>query len=498
MTTRAFCIHGHFYQPPREDPLTGEIPPEVGASPYRNWNERIHAECYRSNAELGNFEHISFDIGPTLFTWMASHDPATCRRIIEQDRANVQRYGVGNAMAQAYNHVIMPLATRADKITQIVWGIADFEHRFGRKPQGMWLPETAVDTETLAIMAERGIEFTILAPWQAASEALDTSEPYRVPLPGGRAITVFFYHQGLSGRVSFDPATTTDADAFALNDLATQYPAAEAAHGEPRLVLIATDGELYGHHQPFRDLFLAHLLQVSSARTGIAPTFPARWLQEHPPRRTVAIRERTSWSCHHGVARWMDDCACAPRGGHWKGHLRRAFDRLATALDRLYVEAVRPLVADPWELRHRYIHVILGQLHPADLINDLAGRRLPHEMVRRIHLLLESQRERQRMFTSCGWFFEDFDRIEPKNNLAYAAHAVVLARMATGVDLAPGASDQLQRVESQRTGLRADQVFAHHLRRTAEHYRRSNRATEAQPTSGEWRVFDPAAGLQPG
>jgi hypothetical protein len=263
-------------------------------------------------------------------------------------------------------------------------------------------------------------------------------------------------------------------------------------------VLIATDGELYGHHQPFRDLFLAHLLQVSSARTGIAPTFPARWLQEHPPRRTVAIRERTSWSCHHGVARWMDDCACAPRGGHWKGHLRRAFDRLATALDRLYVEAVRPVVADPWELRHRYIHVILGQVAAAELINELAGRQLPPDTLRRIQLLLESQHERQRMFTSCGWFFDDFDRIEPKNNLAYAAHAVVLAHMATGVDLAPGALDQLQRVESRRTGLRADQVFAQHLRRAREHYRQTHPTTEAQPTRGERYFFDPAAGLQPG
>ncbi|HEX5689566.1 MAG TPA: glycoside hydrolase, partial [Roseiflexaceae bacterium] len=321
---RALCIHGHFYQPPREDPLTGAVPEEIGAAPYRNWNERIHAECYRANAELGNFEHISFNVGPTLFSWMAGHDATTYKQIVEQDRANVRRLGVGNAMAQAYNHVIMPLATSADKRTQVAWGIADFEQRFGRKPQGMWLPETAVDTETLAIMAEQGIEFTLLAPWQADADAIDPTEPYRVELPNGRSISVFFYHQGLSGRVSFDPALTANADAFALHDLPWQFHSEKLERGEPHLLLVATDGELYGHHQPFRDLFLSHLLKNASAQSGITPTFPAHWLREHPPRRTVRIRERTSWSCHHGVARWAEDCDCTPSGSGWKANLRRA------------------------------------------------------------------------------------------------------------------------------------------------------------------------------
>lgn len=469
MPTHALCIHGHFYQPPREDPLTGAIPPEPGAAPYRNWNERIHAECYRSNAELGNFERISFNVGPTLFAWMAAHDPATCERIIRQDRANVQRFGVGNAIAQPYNHAILPLATYDDKVTQVAWGIAEFEHRFGRKPQGMWLPETAVDAETLGVLADFGIAFTLLAPWQADCATLDPTEPYRVDLPAGRSIAVFFYHQGLSGRVSFDPATTTNADAFALNGLAAQYQADKLRRGEPQLLLVATDGELYGHHQPFRDLFLAHLLKTSSAQIGITPTFPARWLQEHLPRRSIAIRDRTSWSCHHGVTRWMDDCGCAPGDGRWKGHLRRALDRLAAALNEVYADAVRPLVPDPWALRHRYIQVLLGALSAGELIGELAGRRLPDEVVERIRTLLEAQRERQRMFTSCGWFFDDFDRIEPRNNVAYAAQAVWLTQAATGIDLAPAALAGLRDVESRRTGLRADQVFARHLRRAQEH-----------------------------
>jgi alpha-amylase/alpha-mannosidase (GH57 family) len=396
---------------------------------------------------------------------MARYDPATCRRIAEQDRANIQQFGVGNAMAQSYNHLIMPLATSADKRTQIVWGIADFEHRFGRKPQGMWLPETAVDIETLAIMAELGIEFTLLAPWQADSNALDPTEPHRVALPAGRSITVFFYHQGLSGRVSFDPATTTNADAFALHDLPSQYRHEKLLRGEPHLLLVATDGELYGHHQPFRDLFLAHLLKNAGPQSEIMPTFPARWLREHPPRRTVGIRERTSWSCHHGVARWMDDCGCTPSGSRWKAQLRVALDRLAAAIDERYEAALRPFIADPWALRDRYIHVMLGALPAAELIGAAAGRRLPAEETRRIHMLLEAQRERQRMFTSCGWFFDDFDRIEPKNNVAYAAQAVRLTHLATGANLAPSALEQLRNVASHRSGLRADQVFARQLRR---------------------------------
>ena len=465
MATRALCIHGHFYQPPREDPAIGMIPPEYGAYPYQNFNERIHAECYRPNAQLENFARISFNVGPTLLEWMQDYDRDIYARILEQDRRTVQRYGGGNAMAQAYNHTIMPLASRADKETQVTWGIADFEHRFGRKPQGMWLPETAADLETLTVLAEAGIEFTILAPWQADRAHVDPTEPYRVHLPGGRSIVVFFYHQDLSGRVSFDPAMTTNADAFVLHDLSRHYQREKDQSGQPQLLLVATDGELYGHHQPFRDKFLAYLLNGASEQVGITPTFPARWLAEHPVRQTVGIREGASWSCHHGVTRWMGDCSCTPHAGVWKAGLRRALDELALAVDRQYLDAVRSSIVEPWELRNRYIHVILGEISVEDLVGEMAGRRLPAGQIARIHALLEAQRERQRMFTSCGWFFDDLDRIEPKNNLAYAAQAVVLTRRATGVDLAPETMRGLGTVRSWRSGLRADQVFAEHLHR---------------------------------
>ncbi len=465
MNVRAFSIHAHFYQPPREDPLTGVIPKESGALPYSNWNERIHAECYRPNAELRNFEQISFNIGPTLLNWMDMHDPKTCRMIFAQDRANVQRYGTGNAIAQAYNHTILPLSTYWDKVTQVYWGVADFARRFGRKPQGMWLPETAVDLETLDVLAQHGILFTILAPWQAEADEIDITEPYTVILPGQRRVTVFFYQRELSTRVSFDSNSTTDADIFAEHILQAYYSRLKTARGEAQLLLLASDGELYGHHKHFRDHFLARLVDGAAKPLGLQPTFPSLWLRSHPPRQTVNICENTSWSCHHGVMRWMGRCSCTPDDGSWKAQMRYAFERLANELDHLYMEACKPLVADPWTLRNRYVHVLLGEMTINELLQVSAGPTLKGEQERRLHLLLEAQRERQRMFTSCGWFFEDFDRIEPRNNVAYAAQAVRLARLATGVDLEAETASDLSRVVSPRTGLRADIVFLGHLRR---------------------------------
>lgn len=465
MALRALCIHAHFYQPPREDPLTGLIPNELGASPYHNWNERIHAECYKPNAELGNFERISFNIGPTLVDWMDGYDPDSWHKIVLQDAANVARYGVGNAMAQAYNHTILPLASRTDKETQVAWGIADFKHRFGRQPQGMWLPETAADLETLNILAEQGIEFTILAPWQADTQDLDPTEPYRVALPEGKSITVFFYDQNLSGGISFNPTATSNADDFARQEIFQHYSLEKAQRSEPQFLMIASDGELYGHHQHFRDRFLAHLVNGASARLGITPTYPAAWLRNHPPRRTISIREKTSWSCYHGVTRWMGECECTPGDMRWKSNLRQAFNHLAVALDNLYIEALAPLRIDPWRLRNQYIHVMHGERSLPDLVRSLTHQKVQGEHLWKIRLLLEAQRERQRIFTSCGWYHDDFSRIEPKNNVAYAAQVVHLARLATGVDLGPQTAVLLHQVVSLRTSLRGDVVFQRQLQR---------------------------------
>lgn len=467
MSLQSFSIHAHFYQPPREDPLTGIIPMEAGAAPFSNWNERIHAECYRPNARLGNFEHISFNFGPTLCEWMAAYDRHTCQQIIAQDYANLRRFGVGNALAQPYHHTILPLASERDKRTQVAWGITHFEYRFGRKPQGMWLPETAVNNQTLSILADQGIQFTILAPWQAEAGDLDVTEPYRVELPEGRGIAVFFYHGGLSGGISFNPGVTVNADLFASQTLRPHFRPDKIQRGEPQMLLLASDGELYGHHQPLRDHFLAHLVNGGASQADLTPTFPALWLKHNPPRRSIRIREDTSWSCHHGVERWRDACACVPGDQTWKRHLRKAVDRLAGRLDGLYAQSLLPFVPDPWSTRDAYIRVILGMQSADELIAEMAGRRLPDDDTLRIRLLLEAQFQRHKMYASCGWYFEDFDRIEPRNCVAYATSAILLAQRATGVDLISSFRDDLRQVVSARIGLRGDQVLSDLLRRAA-------------------------------
>jgi len=467
MTTPTFCVHGHFYQPPREDPFTGEIPLEPGAAPYRNWNERIHDQCYKPNAELGNFEHISFNVGPTLAQWMEKFDPTTMGKIVEADQKNIKYNGVGNAMAQAYNHIIMPLASRQDKITQVRWGIQDFVMRFGHVPAGMWLPETAVDIETLEILAQHKIEFTILAPWQAEAQELDVSKPYLVRLPGNRQITVFFYHQDLSTAVSFDSAATVNADLFAQKIMLPKFRPQSEVDTKSQFLLIASDGEAYGHHHPFRDKFLARLFDGAISSLPVKASYPSLWLKEHSPQDEIQIRPDTSWSCPDGVMRWKGECSCTPHG-KWKKPLRRALTEIAELVDRLYRLALEPYLEDPWELRHEYAQVLGGQVSIQDYIHSHISKPLSEKEFNYIRYFLEAQYERQRMFTSCGWFFDDFDRIEPRNNIAYAAHAVWLVYRAIGIDLSAQAIAALKPVKSWRSGMRADIVFKHNLKRAQD------------------------------
>ena len=471
MREQAFCIHGHFYQPPREDPLTGEIPSEPGASPYRNWNERILAQCYLPNSKMGTFEHISFNIGPTLVEWLVKHDPGTLARIVEQSHRNHKRFGVSNALAQPYNHTILPLATREDKITQVLWGIADFEYYFGHKPQGLWLPETAVDDETLEVLAECGIEFTILAPWQAeVEEDFDIKHPYKISLRTGKQIAVFFYNKRISGAISFDPEMTANADRFYTNELLKEFADSSKQKkdnqgvDDSEIVLIATDGELYGHHQPFRDHFLSRLLGDAQKGYSIKDTILSLWLKRHPPEKHIKIKPQTSWSCHHGVKRWSGKCDCTPHS-KWKSPLRKALNRLAEEIDAQYLSVVQPLMDNPWKLRNEYIHAIHGKVEAKDLVLSLVKQRPDEETVQRIVILLAAQYERQRMFTSCGWYFDDFNRIEPRNNIAYAAEAARLTRLATGVDLSSQTRSRLKKVVSWRSGLKASSVYKHHLQR---------------------------------
>ena len=448
-STRSLCIHGHFYQPPREDPFTGVVPREFGAAPFGNFNEKIAAECYRPNAELGNFGRMSFDLGPTLAAWLEWHDRPTYRRIVAQEREHHARYGIGNALAHVYSHAILPLASDREKRIQVAWGLADFRHRFGHEPHGMWLAETAADLDSLGVLADYGVDFTVLAPWQAA-EPIDPTEPYWVRLPGGRRIAAFFYDGELSGRVSFDAGLTTNADTFGARDLTGRLDPIKEARGESQLVLVATDGELYGHHQTYRDKFLAHLLQTSAPARGFGVTSLGRYLRAHPPRRTVHLAEPTSWSCHHGVERWRGDCACTEGDGAWKWHLRHALSALAAKVDALYEAATRAWLRDPWAAEEEYIGVRLGAEKAADFWARHARR--PNVGRRRALALLEGQVYRHLMLASCAWFFEDLDRIEPRNAIGYGLRALRQAEAVHGLDLLSAYAADLRGAKSWRTG----------------------------------------------
>ncbi len=461
-THKFVCLYGHFYQPPREDPFTGRIPHEPGATPYDNFNEKITAECYRPNAESGNFEHISFDLGPTLASWLEQYHPDIHRTIVEADRLNVARYGVGNALAQAYNHTILPLASARDKRTQISWGLQDFTHRFGRPAQGMWLAETAVDLETLAILAEQGVQYTVLAPWQAA-EPVDVTQPYRVALPGGRSITVFFYNGPLSGGVSFDWDMTNNADSFAASFLPNHLNQEKVARGEDQLIVIATDGELYGHHKPWRDRFLRHLVHEGAQAFGFQVTTLERYLRDHPATREVTLHVPSAWSCAHGVARWSTGCPCTEGDASWKPALRAALDGLSARLDEIFVETTAKSLADPWAARDAYLSLRNGWMSAADFWKRFGtrGRRPRNELaeVQTMHLL-EAQYFGQCMYTSCGFFFEDVDRIEPRNDIAFARRAISLVWQATRQNLQSDFVADLAAARSWRNGLSGADLYA--------------------------------------
>lgn len=467
MGLNAVCIHGHFYQPPREDPLSGLIPDEIGAEPFRNWNERIHFECYQPNAELGNFERISFNIGPTLFNWMQSYDPITYEAIIAQERRTFKANGIGNGMAQPYNHTILPLASKQDKITQIMWGIADFEHRFGHSPSGMWLPETAVDLETLALMSDHQIRYTILAPWQVElphDQSID--QPFLVKMPGDRKpMCVFLYNREMSTLVSFVSKSTRNADSFVNEKV---FPFFETQNGSGnRITLIASDGEVYGHHKVFREKFLSHLLNGALQPYKLEMTYPGLWLLDNQPSKYVNLHEFTSWSCMHGVTRWMGECNCTP-GASWKEFLRLGLEKLAEAIDNEYQTFMLRFTSLIWELRNAYIQVFLGQITMETLLKKYIQAPLTQSDIIKVSMLLAAQYEKQRIFTSCGWFFEHFHRIEPQNNIAYAAQAVWLTEKVTGTDLKPQAMAMLKKVKDERTGLRGDTVFAERYQRIVD------------------------------
>jgi alpha-amylase/alpha-mannosidase (GH57 family) len=470
---RYLCIHCHFYQPPRENPWLEAVELQDSAYPYHDWNERITAECYAPNSRSrildnagrivkisNNYSRISFNFGPTLLSWLEQNAHRTYELVLEADRISRKNHsGHGNAIAQTYNHMIMPLATRRDRYTQVLWGIRDFQRRFGRDPEGMWLPETAVDVETLEVLAELGIQFTILAPHQAMQirkrrgssvphEAtknpdgkapqgrsvegakIDPARAYVCPLPSGRSINLFFYDGPISRAVAFEHVLS-NGESFAQRLLS----GFSDARKWPQLMHIATDGETYGHHHPHGDMALAYALEHIESNQLAKITNYGEYLEKHPPEYEVEIVDNTAWSCAHGVGRWSMDCGCNS-GGHagwnqqWRAPLRAALDWLRDDLTRPFEQAGRELLKDPWASRDDFITVVLDRSpeNVGRFLGEHAAHELkPDEQVRALELL-EMQRHAMLMYTSCGWFFDELTGIETVQVIQYAGRAVQLAQ----------------------------------------------------------------------
>ncbi len=445
------CIHGHFYQPPRVDPFTGYIPREPDAAPYANWNERINAECYTPNAEAGHFGVLSFNIGGTLARWLSQYASVTYERIIADERAYLAQHGVGNGLAQPVHHTILPLARHRDKVCQVRWGIASFKYRFGHEPVGMWLPELAVDYETLEVMAAEGIRFTILSDEQVRGDLAHGAGPYRVRLSGSREIAVFVRDRHLSNALSFGMPDPAHVDEWLREQLAWRCY-------EGRLVLIATDGETFGHHHRHGVEVLKRILSAGE-KYGYQLTTLGVYLRDHPPRADVEVLENTAWSCSHRLNRWSLGCECTPGDSRWKGALRRAMDNLACDLDLAFRCFTEKRGIDPWPLRDSYIAVVTGQMEGQDFLRAQGLGHMSRIDQERLLWLLEAQYYRQRMYASCAFFFDDLDRLEPRYAIANGIRALALTLYATGEDLSRSFRRDLSLAVSGRTGRTGADIF---------------------------------------
>lgn len=457
------CIHGHFYQPPRENAWLEAIEIQDGAAPFHDWNERINFECYAPNAAarildlqqqivkiVNNYTRISFNFGPTLLSWLERADPETYQAILNADKISQARCGGhGNAIAQVHSHLIMPLANERDKVTQVIWGIRDFEYRFQRKPEGMWLAETAADTASLEVLAEQGIRFTILAARQAKAvrrigaegwtelpnQAIDPRQPYLCKLPSGRSIALFFYHPGIAQSVAFEGLLNSGRQ-FAQR-LSEAFDDSEA----PQLSHIATDGESYGHHHRHGEMALADALNFIEENNVATLTNYGQYLELFPPTFEAQIHENSSWSCVHGVERWRSNCGCNS-GGHpgwnqaWRAPLRETLNWLRDELATIYEKEGTKLLKDVWTARNEYISVVLDRNDEQVEAFISKHSKQPLDADQRIHLLrmLEMQRHAVLMFTSCGWFFDEISGLETNQILQYANRAIYYARQVADID----------------------------------------------------------------
>ncbi len=504
MRVRFICIHGHFYQPPRENPWLETVETQDSATPYHDWNERVTAECYGPNASsrildarerivkiVNNYAAISFNFGPTLLSWLEQQQPETYAAILDADRASGERFGGhGSAIAQAYNHMILPLANARDQRTQVRWGLRDFEKRFGRKAEAMWLPETAVDVASLEALAAEGIVFTILEPHQALrwrkigddawieqAGAIDPTMPYRCNLPSGRSIDLFFYDGPISRAVAFERLLVRGED-FAHRLLG----AFKEGPPRPQLVNIATDGETYGHHHRKGDMALAYALDYIDEQKLSRIMNYGQFLAEVPPTHQVEIVERTAWSCDHRLGRWERDCGCSTGGNagwnqQWRTPLRAALDWLRDECITIFENHGAGVLHDPWDARDDYISVVLDRSE--DNVDRFLARHVVDESGNVTALeLLEMQRNAMLMYTSCGWFFNDISGIETVQVLHYAGRVIQLAEEVSGrsLELAflerlasahsnlPQHGDGRQIYEREVRPMRID------LRRVAAHY----------------------------
>ena len=471
------CIHNHFYQPPRENPWLEAVEQQDSAYPYHDWNERITAECYAPNSAsrildgdskitdiVNNYARISFNFGPTLLAWLEAYAPQIYQAVLSADRESQELFGGhGSAMSQAYNHLIMPLANARDKVTQAIWGIRDFEHRFGRKPEGMWLPETAVDLETLEVLARHDIKFTVLAPRQAKrvrkiggrnwrdvdSERIDPTMVYRLRLPSRRTINLFFYDGPISRGVAFEHLLD-NGERFAQRLLG----AFNEDRTWPELVNIATDGETYGHHHHHGEMALTYALEYIRSKQLAEITNYSEYMERHPPTHEVEIFENSCWSCVHGIERWRSDCGC--NAGHagwnqsWRGPLRNAMDWLRDQLAPRFEAKAREYLKDPWEARDDYIGVVLDR-NPENreaFLSRHATRELSDPERVTVLKLMELQRHLMLMYTSCGWFFDELSGIETVQVIQYACRAVQLSQEVLGNHIEDGFLQALQQAKS--------------------------------------------------
>ena len=450
----ALCVHGHFSQPPRGNPLDYTIGVEPEADPYKNWNERIHETSYKPNADIGNFDYISFSFSEGLMKWLEGEAPETYARVVQGDTRAFEKYApAGNALATAYNHIILPLARKRDKRTQIIWGMATFERHFGRKPLGFWLPEVAVDSETLLFLAEAGLRYVVLTGKQVRGIPVNGGAgPYWIDLPEGKRMAAFVRDDSLSTELSFKVHNLGGAGSWGRNVLA---PARKSAGP---LTLLATAGETFGHHYAGEEQFLHWLVTHEAIQAGYEVTTLDRYFVQHPPMGRITIEERSSWGDHRGLTHWATGVSDPHNDTIWKGALRRALDNAASDVDGVYEDLLKPYKINPWTLRSDYLPALFSEMTADEFIQERIPSMPPAER-ETLKVLFQTERLTQRMYNSYTFTDNRLDGRQPRYAIACAATALSLAQQATGRDLNDRLPSDLAVVTSNSTPVTGGDIL---------------------------------------